>query len=225
MPAKPCPEVPHLHVFFNTSSKGDSTTSLSSLFQCLTTLSGKKFFLISNPKLPWRNLRPLPLVPSLATWEKRPTPASLLVCYVFRTDLSLIDSHGCCSKEKFSIWIQVKRVSVRHYLQEGPNETEFISSRIFVPIYGFGTSLNFTAQETSKTRRKPPKTMYLNGNYFLSATAFWWRPLYFLVMNNTVQGTEFKIQHSQEGIIRTTQQHWDAVAIEQLCLLAAGSQI
>jgi len=52
MPAKPCPEVPYLHVFLNTSSDGDSTTSLGSLFQYLTTLSIKKFFLISDLNLP-----------------------------------------------------------------------------------------------------------------------------------------------------------------------------
>jgi len=38
--------------YLNTSRDGDSTTSLGSLFQCLTTLSVKKFFLISNLKLP-----------------------------------------------------------------------------------------------------------------------------------------------------------------------------
>jgi len=44
--------------FLNTSRDGDSTTSLGSLFQCLTTLSVKKFFLISNLNLPWHSLRP-----------------------------------------------------------------------------------------------------------------------------------------------------------------------
>ncbi|KAK4815747.1 LOW QUALITY PROTEIN: hypothetical protein QYF61_006785 [Mycteria americana] len=53
---------------------GDSTTSLGSLVQCLITLSVKKNFLISSLNLPWRNLRPFPLVLSLVTWEKRPTP-------------------------------------------------------------------------------------------------------------------------------------------------------
>ncbi|KAK4812358.1 LOW QUALITY PROTEIN: hypothetical protein QYF61_018808 [Mycteria americana] len=53
---------------------GDSTTSLGSLFQCLTTLLMKKFFLTSNLNLPWCNLRPFPLVLWLVTWEKRPTP-------------------------------------------------------------------------------------------------------------------------------------------------------
>ncbi|KAK4829606.1 hypothetical protein QYF61_005706, partial [Mycteria americana] len=50
---------------------GDSTTSLGSLFQCLITLSGKKFFLISNLNLPWRNLRPFPLVLSLVVVESK----------------------------------------------------------------------------------------------------------------------------------------------------------
>ncbi|KAK4828289.1 hypothetical protein QYF61_024954 [Mycteria americana] len=53
----------------NTSRDGDSTTSLGSLFQCLTTLLVKKFFLISNLNFPWCNLRPFPLVLSLVTWE------------------------------------------------------------------------------------------------------------------------------------------------------------
>ena len=60
VPAKPCPEVQYLRVFWTTD--GDFTTSLGSLFQCLTTLSVEKFFLISNLNLPWHNLRPLPLV-------------------------------------------------------------------------------------------------------------------------------------------------------------------
>ena len=60
----------------NTSRDGDSTTSLGSLFQCLTTLSVKKCFLTSNLNLPWRNLRPFPLVLSPVTSEKRPTPPS-----------------------------------------------------------------------------------------------------------------------------------------------------
>ncbi|KAK4826637.1 hypothetical protein QYF61_010565, partial [Mycteria americana] len=46
----------------NTSRDGDSTTALGSLVQCLITLSVKKNFLISSLNLPWRNLRPFPLV-------------------------------------------------------------------------------------------------------------------------------------------------------------------
>jgi len=39
-------------MFVNPSRDGDSTISLGSLVQCLTTLSVKKFFLISNLNLP-----------------------------------------------------------------------------------------------------------------------------------------------------------------------------
>jgi len=52
----------------NTSGDGASTPSLGSLFQRFTTLSVKKFFLISSLNLLWCNLRPFPLV--LMTHEK-----------------------------------------------------------------------------------------------------------------------------------------------------------
>jgi len=39
--------------FFNTSRGGDSTTALGIPFQCLTILSGKRFFLIFSLYLPW----------------------------------------------------------------------------------------------------------------------------------------------------------------------------
>ena len=67
----------HIQTVFKHIRDGDSTTSLGSLFQCLTTLSVKKFFLISNLNLPWCNLRPFPLVLSPVTSEKRPTPPVL----------------------------------------------------------------------------------------------------------------------------------------------------
>lgn len=60
MPKKPACKVPCL-LFLNTSRDSDSTTSLESIFQCLATLSMRKFFLISNKNLPWLNLRPFPL--------------------------------------------------------------------------------------------------------------------------------------------------------------------
>ena len=60
--------------FLNTSRDSDSTTYLSSLFQCLTIFLEKKFFLMSNLNLPWHNSMPLPLVLSLVMWEKRLTP-------------------------------------------------------------------------------------------------------------------------------------------------------
>ncbi|NWZ70958.1 CRFR2 factor, partial [Acrocephalus arundinaceus] len=43
------------------------------LFLCQITLSAKKFFLISSLNFAWCNLRPLPLVLSLVTWEQSPT--------------------------------------------------------------------------------------------------------------------------------------------------------
>ncbi|KAK4825522.1 LOW QUALITY PROTEIN: hypothetical protein QYF61_000035, partial [Mycteria americana] len=70
----------------NTSRDGDSTTSLGSLFQCLITLSVKKNFLISSLNLPWRNLRPFPLVLSLVTWEKTPTPPLYNLLSVVESD-------------------------------------------------------------------------------------------------------------------------------------------
>jgi len=48
-----------------------------SLFHCLTTLSVKKCFLISNLNFPWRNLRPFPFILSPVTSEKRPIPLLL----------------------------------------------------------------------------------------------------------------------------------------------------
>ncbi|KAK4815816.1 LOW QUALITY PROTEIN: hypothetical protein QYF61_007425 [Mycteria americana] len=65
---------------------GDSSTSLGSLFQCLITLSVKKNFLISSLNLPWCNLRPFPLVLSLVTWEKRPTPPLYNLLSVVESD-------------------------------------------------------------------------------------------------------------------------------------------
>ena len=50
----------------NTSRDGDSTTSLGSPFQCLTTLLEKKLSLKSNLNLPWHNLKTFPLAPLLA---------------------------------------------------------------------------------------------------------------------------------------------------------------
>lgn len=57
----------------NASRDDDSNTALRNLFQGLTILSIRTFFLIPNLNLPWHNLTPLPLFLSLAGWEKRPT--------------------------------------------------------------------------------------------------------------------------------------------------------
>lgn len=64
----------------NTSSTGDSTTSLGSLFQCLTTLSMKKIYYMHS-KPPWCNLRLFPLILLRAAWEKRATPSPLTISF------------------------------------------------------------------------------------------------------------------------------------------------
>ena len=46
----------------NASRDGASATSLGNLFQCVTTLCVKDFFLISNLNLPCPSLKPFPLV-------------------------------------------------------------------------------------------------------------------------------------------------------------------
>ena len=48
-------------IFLNTLCNDDSTISLINLFQYLTALYEKNFFLVSNLNLPWCNLKPLPL--------------------------------------------------------------------------------------------------------------------------------------------------------------------
>ena len=62
--------------FLNISSDSETTILLGSLFQCLTTLLKKNFFLTCNLNLCWCNLRPFCLVLLLVTWEKRLTPTS-----------------------------------------------------------------------------------------------------------------------------------------------------
>ena len=79
--------------FLKTSRDIDSTTSLSSRCQCLTTLSEKKFFLISNLNLPCSNLRVFPLL-SLVEQEKRLIPTSPQSSFrqllrIFNTHISL----------------------------------------------------------------------------------------------------------------------------------------
>lgn len=71
IPAKAYHKVPCLFISWTLPS--NSTTSLGSLLQCLTTPSVKKSFPISTLNLPWCHMRPFPFVLSLAAWEKRPT--------------------------------------------------------------------------------------------------------------------------------------------------------
>jgi len=87
--------------FLDTFRDDDSTTSLGSLLQCLATLSVKKCFLISNLNLPWRNLRPFPLVMSPVIREKIPTPLSLQSPFRYlKTQHNLVENsqrfYGSC---------------------------------------------------------------------------------------------------------------------------------
>jgi len=61
----------------NTYREGAATASLGNLCQCFTTLTVKNFFLISNLNLPSFILQPFPLVLSLHTLVKSPSPSFL----------------------------------------------------------------------------------------------------------------------------------------------------
>jgi len=62
---------------FHTSREQAATASLGNLLQCFTTLMVKKFFLIPNLNLPSFSLESLPLVLSLHTLAKSPSPSFL----------------------------------------------------------------------------------------------------------------------------------------------------
>jgi len=61
----------------NPAREGAATASLGSLAQGLTTLTAKNFFLRSHLNLPSFSLEPFPLVLSLHTLVKSPSPALL----------------------------------------------------------------------------------------------------------------------------------------------------
>jgi len=82
MPAKPCPKVQYLHIILTPPGMGLNHFPRQPI--PMLDHSFSKFFLISNLNLPWCSLRPLPLVLSLVTCEKRPTPASLLPPFRFQ---------------------------------------------------------------------------------------------------------------------------------------------
>ena len=63
--------------FLNTSRDSDSPTSLGSLCQCPTTLSKKKYFLISTLNLPLVQLKAIPSRSITVTWKKGPSPPLL----------------------------------------------------------------------------------------------------------------------------------------------------
>lgn len=52
---------------------GDSITFFGSPSQCLSTLSVKRFFLISNLNLPWYSLTLYPVILSMVAWERQRT--------------------------------------------------------------------------------------------------------------------------------------------------------
>lgn len=81
---------------YNTSSEGDSITSVGSLFQRQATFLLQKVFPISNLNVSWHNLKSFPLALSLVICEKRPTlhlaTTSFQAVVELRSDLNLIPS-------------------------------------------------------------------------------------------------------------------------------------
>ena len=67
----------HSSLALDVSRNRASTTSLGNLFQCLTTLTVKYFFLISNLNLPSISLKPFPLVLSPQTLLMNLSPSFL----------------------------------------------------------------------------------------------------------------------------------------------------
>ena len=61
----------------NDTRDGAPTALLGSLFQCLTTLTVKNFFLISSLNLPSSGLKPFPLILLLPALIESPSPAFL----------------------------------------------------------------------------------------------------------------------------------------------------
>jgi len=61
----------------NTSREEAATASLGNLCQCFTILMVKNFFLVSNLNLPSFSLQPFPLVLSVHTLVKSPSPSFL----------------------------------------------------------------------------------------------------------------------------------------------------
>lgn len=107
---------------------GDSTISLGSLIQGLTTLL-EKFFLIPNLNLLWFSLRPFNLILLQVAWENRPTPASpklsrkQQVCVLFLRSKIFIKWQGDHFSEK--VFGQVSVQLVRHDLLLGePSNTD-----------------------------------------------------------------------------------------------------
>jgi len=115
---------------FLKSPRDSDSTSLSSLFQHLTTPSEDKFFLLSNRNLPWHNSRPLPLVLSLLPGRRGQPPP--------RYDLL----SGSCREQKGLP--RDLRVLWKLWLTGMANTTSFpnSSSRPLCPISFFFTVLH-----------------------------------------------------------------------------------
>ncbi|CAN0052273.1 unnamed protein product [Bubo scandiacus] len=73
----------------NTAREGAATASLGNLCQCLTTVTVKNFFLISNLDLISFSLKLLPLVLSLLLLIKGPSPSFLALCHASLPSSSL----------------------------------------------------------------------------------------------------------------------------------------
>jgi len=101
----------------NISRDGDSATSLGSLFQCLTTLLVKKFFLITNLNLPWHNLRPFPCPEFLSySYNIKKCAALSVVFNVFICHLIFVVVKSCNV-------LFLKRASMQNdKKQESPNQ-------------------------------------------------------------------------------------------------------
>ena len=93
----PLNHVPQYNIkhFFNTSRDGNSTMSLGSLFQCLTTLLEKKFFLTSNLNLPWRNRLECLRKPNLASFQETFLPYQEAEEYLFARILENLSLFYC----------------------------------------------------------------------------------------------------------------------------------
>jgi len=104
--------------FLNISRDSDSTTPLGSLFQCLTTLSEKNLFLITDLNLPWHNLRPFPLALLLITCEKWPFSGIRKLCLIAHVEdsdaqlCSLLCSWGLLAGNIWFYLLHCKKWSV-----------------------------------------------------------------------------------------------------------------
>ena len=113
----------------NTDRLGESTASLGSLFQCLTTLLVKKCFLTSSLNLPWRSFEPFPrfaLNPLIRIPTNAKTQISSLVIALFAFDFTLGSPFYCLvpvhwsEKPRKCVWSLTKRNTLPfgHYSRE-----------------------------------------------------------------------------------------------------------